>query len=444
MCLCTFFRKEVPMNLDELLLRWGQSHLLSLVPKKADQKALLHQLLCLDQKELDRQREFFCTKPSIKRPPSSSPWERVYEKNETFCHAGEEMLREGKVAALMLAAGEGSRLQFSGPKGCFPFSIVKHKTLFQIFCEKILAAQKKYQTEIFLMIMTSFLNQKETQLFFEKKNFFGLKKSQVAFFVQGHLPVCDREGKWLLEQKTLLTRASGNGDLFRSFVQSNLLQRCREKKIETILLFPVDNPLCDPVDAQLVGFHEERKCDVALYTIRRPKKETSMGVLAHGRSGPRILEYMEIPPGEIASFPFAHTGIYCVNLFFLEKAAALPLPLHCVQKTICYQGKETKIFKCEKFLFDAFSVARKIEPLLTSKSSHFAPLKRAYGKDGLAAVRKAFLAKERRLFYHLLHRMPSRKNFELSQEFYYPTSALLRLYQKKVYFHRRYFKGIDL
>ena len=53
---------------------------------------------------------------------------------------GEELLRQGKAGCLILAGGQGTRLGFDGPKGSFPISPIKKKSLFQLFCERTRAA----------------------------------------------------------------------------------------------------------------------------------------------------------------------------------------------------------------------------------------------------------------------------------------------------------------
>ena len=133
-----------------------------------------------------------------------------------------------------------------------------------------------------------------------------------------------------------------------------------------------------------------------------------------------------------------------MSLAFLEKADSLLLPLHCVRKKIRWNRGEKEVCKFERFLFDAFPSSQKTGALISSKSSCFAPLKRAKGKDGLSSSRKAFLLKERKIFYQLTKRHPLKKKFELSQEFYYPTRKLFTLYQKEVSLEEEYFKGIDL
>jgi UDP-N-acetylglucosamine/UDP-N-acetylgalactosamine diphosphorylase len=431
------------MSLDKLLKQFKQSHLLSIIPTKEEENRLLQQLLSFEKQALDQQMRSFVEDKRKKEKLLVAPLQVLAKQKEEWRAKGEELLVKGKAAALMLAAGEGSRLGFLGPKGCFPLSIVKQKSLFQIFCEKILAYQKRSRKDFFLMIMTSSLNRKETEEFFHKHRFFGLKKEQVSFFSQELFPLCDLQGKWFLEEGLIAARAKGNGDLYRCFHNANLLEKCKERGIEKLLIFPVDNPLADPCDRELLGFHGQGTCDVAIKAIRRPKRETSMGLLAEKKGVIQVVEYLTISPKEMELFPFANTGLYCMSLAFLEKAHSLSLPLHRVEKTIRTPQGEKSIFKFERFLFDAFVFA-KTKVLLDQKSSCFAPLKRKCGKEGISSVHRALLCKERKLFFQCAKRRLFQKKFELSQEFYYPTPELTTLYRKKKSFHDRYFKGIDL
>ena len=50
---------------------------------------------------------------------------------------GVGMIRQGMVAALTVAGGQGTRLGLDGPKGAFAISPIRSKTLFQLFAEEI-------------------------------------------------------------------------------------------------------------------------------------------------------------------------------------------------------------------------------------------------------------------------------------------------------------------
>ena len=97
-------------------------------------------------------------------PPIS---EAEWREDEAGRRKGEELLAAGKAAFLTVAGGQGSRLGFEGPKGCFPISPIRDASIFQIFAEKLLAARKRYDRSLYWYIMTSPLNLEQTRLFFE-------------------------------------------------------------------------------------------------------------------------------------------------------------------------------------------------------------------------------------------------------------------------------------
>ncbi|MBP9022114.1 MAG: UTP--glucose-1-phosphate uridylyltransferase, partial [Spirochaetes bacterium] len=111
---------------------------------------------------------------------------------------GVNLIKNGAVAAFVVAGGQGSRLGFDGPKGAFPVSAVRNKTLFQLHAEKVLSANKKYNVEIPFLIMTSQANHAATVEEFENHSYFGLDRNNVYIFPQNMIPSLDVEGKLIL------------------------------------------------------------------------------------------------------------------------------------------------------------------------------------------------------------------------------------------------------
>ncbi len=141
------------------------------------------------------------------------PWgPKQQEKYVQARQRGTDLISAGRVAAFVVAGGQATRLGFDGPKGDFPISPVRDKTLFGIFAETILAARKKYYTPIPWYIMTSPLNHRATVDIFESNDYFGLGKSDVSLFQQGTNPNFAADGKILLADKaTIASSPDGHG-----------------------------------------------------------------------------------------------------------------------------------------------------------------------------------------------------------------------------------------
>src|SRR5204863_276206 len=145
-------------------------------------------------------------------PFDGTGWDRAAAKN-----AGEELIRAGKVAAFTVAGGQGSRLGFEGPKGCYPAGAVTGKTLFQIFAENLQGVKERYGAAPPWYIMTSPLNHAPTVAYFEEHSYFGLSKKDVLFFPQGVLPSFDHSGKVLLAGKgEVASNPDGHGGAIRA------------------------------------------------------------------------------------------------------------------------------------------------------------------------------------------------------------------------------------
>lgn len=123
--------------------------------------------------------------------------------------SGLDLVAQDKVAVVLMAGGQGTRLGSSAPKGCFNIGLPSEKSLFQIQAERIwkvqqLAQRKAGKGKVVVpwYVMTSGPTRAPTEKFFEEHNYFGLEKEDVVIFEQGVLPCISNEGKILMESKS--------------------------------------------------------------------------------------------------------------------------------------------------------------------------------------------------------------------------------------------------
>lgn len=134
------------------------------------------------------------------------------EDIEKWYQSGLDLIAANKVAVVLMAGGQGTRLGSSAPKGCFDIGLPSKKSLFQIQAERIrriehLAHKKaghKDEKKVVVpwYVMTSGPTRGPTEQYFEEHKYFGLEKDNVIIFEQGVLPCISNEGKILLESKS--------------------------------------------------------------------------------------------------------------------------------------------------------------------------------------------------------------------------------------------------
>lgn len=329
---------------------------------------------------------------------------------------GKKALSQGLMGCIVLAGGMGTRLAFPHPKGLFPFSAVHNKTLFQMLAEKCHVASKAYGTPLSLAIMTSPENHQETVAYFNTHNNFDLKSDQLFFFTQTDLPFEDEKGHPLP-----LRGAAGNGDVFKQFKASGILDIWKQKGIEAVNLIAIDNPLADPFDANLLGHHLATHADASFKCIKRKDGEEKVGVLLPESKGWRVKEYSELTPEEKdpKNYPFANLSLFCLSLSLMDKLALTSFPFHLAKKRL-YAGDEAPWgIKKETFLFDLLPHAKNAQPILYPREITFAPIKNKEGADSPESARRLVYNFESELFKKIEKRNSPPYPFEVPASYYY-------------------------
>jgi UDP-N-acetylglucosamine/UDP-N-acetylgalactosamine diphosphorylase len=407
---------HVPHELAKSLREYGQEHVLDAwdqLSAKSRKQLVEH----LDRLNLGELRDLYARRDEkINLPPMEAitPLPRpddAPDHRAKFRPLGEAAFREGKVAFLVVAGGQGSRLGFEHPKGMFSIGPVTGKTLFQIHAEKVLAISRKFGQEIPLLVMTSSVTHDETVAFFEEKRNFGLPAKAVKFFQQGSMPALDLEtGKLLMEDKDrLFLGPNGHGGTITGLAEHGLLAWLRTQGVETISYFQVDNPIVKLADYVFLGRHLDAKAEVSSKVVVKQFPTEKLGNLAliDGRCG--IIEYSDLPEALAAAtddqgrptFWAGNPAIHLFDVDFLQRmtADASAMPWHLARKKVPYmtpagewvEPTRENALKFERFIFDVLPRADRWTATTTTRAEEFEPVKNASGPESPATARQALV-----------------------------------------------------
>jgi UDP-N-acetylglucosamine/UDP-N-acetylgalactosamine diphosphorylase len=321
--------------------------------------------------------------------------------------AGEELLQVGKVASFLVAGGQSTRLGYDRPKGTFPITPVKNKTLFQLHAEKTIAASRRYGKGLPWYIMTSVANHKQTTDFFEENKYFGLPKDDVRFFQQDMIPAVDMDGKFILETKDhIFTNPNGHGGSLLALKKSGALDDMKKRGIEEIFYYQVDNVLATICDPLFIGYHHLAKADMSTKVVSKAHPEEKVGITAivNGKLG--IIEYSDLSKEQMhetnkdgsLKFDGGNTAIHMLRVAFVERMnkGGLRLPYHKAVKHVAGIDAKGKLIpadakngvKFETFVFDALGEAANSVTMQVKREDEFSPVKNAKGEDSPATARK--------------------------------------------------------
>jgi UDP-N-acetylglucosamine/UDP-N-acetylgalactosamine diphosphorylase len=316
---------------------------------------------------------------------------------------GEQLLRQGKVAAFVVAGGQGTRLGLDGPKGEFPVTPIKHKSLFQVFAEQIRAAGRDAGKPIPWYIMTSDVNDAATRYFFKRHDYFGCSANDIFFFQQGMMPAFSFDGQILLSAADSLALVpDGHGGSLRALVRSGALADMQKRGIEHLSYFQVDNPLVHCIDPLFLGLHDVTRSEMSSKMIPKTYPLDKVGNFVFGDGKLQVIEYSDLPE-ELAKkthadgslvFNAGSIGIHALRVEFIERlnSGHLELPWHRAEKKVAHidehgnlvEPAKPNAVKLEQFVFDAIPLATNTIVYETERREEFSSVKNAEGADSPA------------------------------------------------------------
>ena len=276
------------------LQQYGQEHALQYYDQlsEAEQDALLTQIEEMDfsvtgyvgHKDKLPER-------GVITPLKAMELSEIHEKEEEYHEIGLSEIRKGKVAAVLLAGGMGTRLGSDQPKCMYDIGKTHPVYIMQRLIENLMDVVNEAGVTIPLFIMTSDKNHEATTAFMKEHDYFGYDSSMIFFFRQDMAPATDYDGKVYMESHSQIASSpNGNGGWFSSMDKAGLVDKLHELGVEWLNCFAVDNVLqriCDPtfVGATVAGDYVcGAKC------VRKAAPDEKVGVMCLEDGKPSIVE----------------------------------------------------------------------------------------------------------------------------------------------------------
>ena len=327
------------------------------------------------------------------------------EANKTkYEVVGIDAIKAGKVGAVLLAGGQGTRLGSDGPKGKYNIGLTKDMFIFERLIRNLLDVTDKAGCFVPLYVMTSDKNHEETVSFFAEKNYFGYPEEFVKFFKQEMAPSVDFNGKLYMESADSLSLSpNGNGGWFYSMAVTGVLKDVKARGVEWLNIFAVDNVLQRIADPVFVGATLESGCVSGAKVVRKADPHEKVGVLCLEDGKPSIVEYYEMtdeiinsrePNGDL-SYNFGVILNYLFRVDKLEQIMNEKMPVHVVEKKIPYMTADGEYIKPEtpngyKFELLVLDMIHLLDNCLSFevvRDYEFAPIKNKTGVDSVESAR---------------------------------------------------------
>ena len=397
------------MNYNEALEKLkecGQEHVLRYFEdlSEDEKQGLLEQIELTDFSVIEQGKNASAAKKGKISPLESLELDAINENKERYTMLGMDAIKAGKVAAVLLAGGMGTRLGSDDPKGMYNIGKTKDVYIFQRIVENLMDVVNAAHKEIYLFVMTSDKNHVKTVNFFKEHNYFGYNENYVKFFMQEMAPATDYEGKVYMESKFQISNSpNGNGGWFSSMKKWGILDIIHQEGIEYLNVFAVDNVLQRIADPCFVGAVIEHQVEAGAKVVKKAAPDEKVGVMCLEDGKPSVIEYYELTDELMNTLNEKGERVYnfgaILNYLFevkaLERIIDNQLQVHIVEKKIPYMDGNGNYIKPETpnghkyelLILDMIHELRNCLPFEVERNKEFAPIKNKTGVDSVESAR---------------------------------------------------------
>ena len=372
----------------------------------AQKDALLSQIEALDFSVTEHAQNHEGPAPrGVISPLQAMELPEIQSRAEKFRSAGLDAIRAGKVGAVLLAGGMGTRLGSDNPKCMYDIGMTHTVYIMQRLIENTMDVVREAGAYIPFFIMTSDKNHDKTVTFLKEQNFFGYDPEMVWIFRQDMAPATDYNGKVYMESPSQIASSpNGNGGWFTSMYKAGLLDVLHARGIEWLNCFAVDNVLQRIADPLFVGATLESGCACGAKVVRLAAPDEKIGTICLEDGQPSIIEYYEMTeelmnaknPDGTKAYNFGVILNYLFRIKDLETIMNDRMMLHIVEKKIPYLAEDGTYvkpsavngYKFEQLILDLVHQMGTCLPFEVDRTREFAPIKNPTGIDSVESARE--------------------------------------------------------
>ena len=395
-------------TLEKRLNQYGQQHLLKDFEKLTEEEKLRfsEELLAVDFEIFERAKHFEEKSYGALAPLPIFYAERAEKEKDELEKIGLRAIAEGKIGAVLLCGGQGTRLGYPHAKGMFNIGLTKEMPIFSLHFGYLRTVAKRAGKWFPVYIMTSVYNREEIEAFLKERSFFGYEPSAVRFFTQNTAPATDFEGKlYQNSPSSLVLSPDGNGGWFSSLVSEGYLNDVKENGLEWLNVIAIDNVLQRTADPRFIGAVIRENAVCGAKVVKKATPDERIGLICKNDGHPAVIEYFELDRLKKEKSVSADGMEYGVILNYLfrvdemEKTLSQKLPVHKARKKIPYY-RDGEYMKPEtengfKYEMLATDLVERMDSCLAYeivREREFAPVKNRTGIDSVESARAMLLA----------------------------------------------------
>ncbi|KAK4295820.1 hypothetical protein Pmani_031641 [Petrolisthes manimaculis] len=288
------------------------------------------------QKELEGFEKLFARFIYESSVGASINWDKIERLDQGSVRGYGELMEAGsgeilrsllnKLVVVKLNGGLGTSMGCKGPKSIIP--VRSDLTFLDLTVQQIEHLNKRYGSEVPLVLMNSFNTDEDTEKVIRKYQGFKVK---TYTFNQSHYPRINRESLVPLPTTSTIdnNRESwyppGHGDFYQSFKNSGLLDQFINQGKEYVFISNIDN-LGATVDLRILNFllggQHPGQCEFLMEVTDKTRADVKGGTLIKYENKVRLLEIAQVPKEHVDDFKSVKTfKIFNTNNLWIKLSA---------------------------------------------------------------------------------------------------------------------------